>query len=43
MFLLVLHLMVLFLHGVMGEHLMVGFPSCPLGHEHIGRCLIGLH
>lgn len=32
-----------FLHGMTGEHLVNGFPSCPLGHEHIGRCMIALH
>lgn len=33
----------LFLRGATGEHLIAGFPSCPSGHEHIGRCAIGLH
>lgn len=31
----------LILHWVMGEQLIAGLPPWPLGHEHIGRCLIG--
>lgn len=32
-----------FLRGATGVHLTAGFPSCPSGQEHIGRCLMGLH